>query len=275
MSSPPFTFYGATAIYLSSHFLIHFLSSNFRLPYLHSEWLCWLFLLLAAKLNRPSTRDNYDANIQPDRLALAIAAVGAFRTIGDVNWALVCPSISLTYPPADLCSKPLLTPLSLLIVHQTPHTDVHLESLEKAQPAGTVSYRRLFASKSTLAFGFVPAILSAAWLLPVPYSGWQICTGLSFGLVLMVVYMLIHDQKEEPFLGQEADRISLPSPAISWRALAVLTMMLLIGPKSFLPTKFSEPLTLVVVALLKAIQWVMVMELVSLRYSGWRATLTA
>ena len=80
--------------------------------------------------------------------------------------------------------------------------------------------------------------------------------------------MLIHEQREEPLSEQEADRISLPSPAISWRALAVLTMMLLIAPKSFLPTKFSEPITLVVVASLKAVQWVMVMELVSLRHSA-------
>lgn len=98
MSTLPFTFYGAIAVYLSSHFLIHVLSSNFRLPYLHSEWLCWLFLLLAAKLVRPSTRDNHDADIQSDKLALAITAVGAFRTIGDVNWALVYPSISSRIP---------------------------------------------------------------------------------------------------------------------------------------------------------------------------------
>ena len=91
----------------------------------------------------------------------------------------------------------------------------------------------------------------------------------------MVVYMLIHEQREEPLSEQEADHISLPSPAISWRALAVLTMMVLIVPKSFLPTKFSEPITLVVVASLKAVQWVMVMELVSLRHSAWPATLTA
>lgn len=84
----------------------------------------------------------------------------------------------------------------------------------------------------------------------------------------MVVYVLIHEQGEGPSLEQEADRISLPSPGLSWRALAVLTMMLLIAPKSFLPTKFSEPLTLVVVALLKAVQWVMVMELVSPHYSA-------
>ena len=79
----------------------------------------------------------------------------------------------------------------------------------------------------------------------------------------MAVYMLIYDQREERLSEQEVDRILLPSAAISWRALAVLTMMLLIAPKSFLPTKFSEPVTLVVVAILKAIQWTMIMQLVS------------
>ncbi len=82
----------------------------------------------------------------------------------------------------------------------------------------------------------------------------------------MAVYMLIHEQGDESLSEQDPHRISLPSAAISWRTLAVLTMMLLIAPKSFLPTKFSEPVTLVAVAMLKALQWVMVMELVSLRH---------
>lgn len=91
----------------------------------------------------------------------------------------------------------------------------------------------------------------------------------------MVVYMLIHEQKDEPLSDQDADRIPLPSPATSWRALAVLTMMFLIAPKSFLPTKFYEPITLVVVAMLKSVQWVMVMELVSPRHVARLLSLTA
>ena len=92
MTSPPCTFYGPTAIYLSAHFLIYFLSSTFRLSYLHSEWLCWSFLLLAATFIRPSKYDDRDTTAKPDKLALAIAAVCAFRTIGGVDWALVCLS---------------------------------------------------------------------------------------------------------------------------------------------------------------------------------------
>lgn len=245
MFSPPFTFYGATAIYLSSTFLIHILSTNFRVPYLHSEWLCWSFLLLAAKLARPSKDDDQGATTRSDKLALAIAALCAFRTIGGVDWAL-----------------PLLTPLSLLIVHQASTANLQLESLEKAQLVGNVPHRGLFSLRSAPALSLVPAILSAAWLLPVPYSAWQICAGVTFALVLMVVYMLIHEQRDEPLSEQDADRIPLPHSATSWRALAVLTMMLLIAPKSYLPTKFSEPVTLVAVAMLKSLQWVMVVELV-------------
>ena len=91
----------------------------------------------------------------------------------------------------------------------------------------------------------------------------------------MAVYMLIHEQRDEILSQQEADRIRLPSPAISWRVFAILTMMFLIAPKSFLPTKFYEPVTLVVIAILKAVQWVMVMELVSLYDSARSVPLTA
>ena len=93
-------------------------------------------------------------------------------------------------------------------------------------------------------------------------------------MVLMVIYMLIHEQRNELSSEQDADSIHLPSPAISWRALAALTLMLLISPKTFSPTKFSEPVTLVFVAMLKAIQWVTVIELVSLRHSTRLASLT-
>ena len=55
----------------------------------------------------------------------------------------------------------------------------------------------------------------------------------------------------------------------------MLTMMLLIAPKSFVPSKFSEPVILVVVAILKAVQWMTVMELVSLPNSARSNSLTA
>ena len=77
--------------------------------------------------------------------------------------------------------------------------------------------------------------------------------------------MLFQEQRDEALPNEDSDRSPVPSPAISWRALAVLTIMLLVAPKSFLPTKLSEPVTLVVVAMLKALQWMMVMELVSMR----------
>ena len=91
----------------------------------------------------------------------------------------------------------------------------------------------------------------------------------------MSVYLLIHEQRDDALSEQEADRIPLPSPAISWRAFAMLTMMLLIAPKSFVPSKFSEPVILGVVAILKAVQWMTVMELVSLRNSARSNSLTA
>ena len=94
MFPSPFAFYGVLALYLASHFLIHFLSSSFEIPYLHSEWLCWIFLLLAAKLH-PAKDDDQDTTSQSDKLALTIAAVCAFRTVGGVDWALVCPSMDI------------------------------------------------------------------------------------------------------------------------------------------------------------------------------------
>ena len=119
MFSPPFFFFAATAVYLSSYFLIHILSSSFAVPYLHSEWLCWSFLLLAAKLIPPFNHHDQDVKTQPDKLALAIAAVCALRTIGGVDWAFVCGEISLAHPPTD----PLLlvaTAHAIVAAHHTP-----------------------------------------------------------------------------------------------------------------------------------------------------------
>ena len=122
MFPSPFTFFGATAIYLSSHFLIHILSSSFRVPYLHSEWLCWSFLLLVANLARPGKDDDQDATAQSDKLALAIAAVCAFRTVGGVDWALVCPYTL----PCCATTDPLLLIASahaLVAVRHTPSVE--------------------------------------------------------------------------------------------------------------------------------------------------------
>ena len=91
----------------------------------------------------------------------------------------------------------------------------------------------------------------------------------------MIVYMLIHEKGEQVLSEEDAERTTLPSPAVSWRTLAVLTMMLFIAPKSFAPTKFSEPVTLVVVAMLKGLQWATVMDLVSNRRPARPIALTA
>ena len=165
--------------------------------------------------------------------------------------------------------------MSLFIIHHASTANCELESVEKAQPVGTLSYRGLISLRSTSTLALIPAVLSAAWLLPVPYSVWQICTGIIFALVLIAVYMLIYEHRDEPLSEQDVNRTPLPAPGTSWRALAVLTMMLLIAPKTFVPRKFSEPVTLIVVAMLKSLQWVMVMELVSLRYSARFLSLTA
>lgn len=119
MFSPPLTFYGATAIYLSSHFLIHILSTNFCVPYLHSEWLCWSFLLFAAKLVRPSKNEDQNTTTQSDKLALAIAAVCAFRTVGGVDWALVCPCVLLVRSPTNPL-LPIATTHAIGAIHRTP-----------------------------------------------------------------------------------------------------------------------------------------------------------
>ncbi len=136
MFSPALTFYGVTAIYLSCYYLIHILSGSFRLPYLHSEWLCWSFLLLAAKLRRPT--DNIDQDdttpsdkLQSDKLALAIAAVCAFRTVGGVDWALVCLCISLACPSTE----PLvpIAPTHSIVAPHHPQTFQHKPSTRVAR----------------------------------------------------------------------------------------------------------------------------------------------
>ena len=161
------------------------------------------------------------------------------------------------------------------MIHQASRKNLQLESLEKVQPVETLSNRGLASLTSAPAFALIPAVFSAAWLLPVPYSAWQLCAGVTFASVLMAVYMLIHEQRDEALSAQDADQIPLLSPATSWRVLAILTMMLLILPRTFLPTKFSELVALVIVALLKSLQWVMAMELVSLRHSARLHSLTA
>lgn len=159
MFSPPFTFYAAAAIYLSTFFLIHILSSNFRVPYLHSEWLCWLFLLLATKLVTPSNDDDQDATTQSDKLALAIAAVCAFRTIGGVDWALVCLCVpKIACAPTD---PPVLiaTTHALVAAHHTP-------SVENEEPStrigreGSAGQNRFLSW--TRIFDISPSLCSAS-----------------------------------------------------------------------------------------------------------------
>lgn len=87
--SPQASFYASIAIYLGSIYTVDLLSTRLRVPHLHTEWLCWCFLLVASKFDRGSKVVDTDAGSRADQLALAIAAVSLFRTIGDSEWAIV------------------------------------------------------------------------------------------------------------------------------------------------------------------------------------------
>ena len=88
--APPAVFFGLALVYLASVACVDLLSDGLRVPFLHSEWLCWLMLAIAAKFAQHSKRVvQYDDRNHSDKLALAIAALGLCWTVGDARWAVV------------------------------------------------------------------------------------------------------------------------------------------------------------------------------------------
>ncbi len=83
-------FFGWSLVYVVSICIVDAFSDGLRVPFLHTEWLCWLILALVAKSTQNSTRFiQHDDRNYADKLALAVAALGLCWTFGDARWAVV------------------------------------------------------------------------------------------------------------------------------------------------------------------------------------------
>lgn len=82
--------YASIIVYIASIYTVLSIARVSFIPHLHSEWLCWCILWLISKIAQDTKGAVYnDATIRPDKLAMAIAAVCLFSSIGRVYWALV------------------------------------------------------------------------------------------------------------------------------------------------------------------------------------------
>ena len=111
----------------------------------------------------------------------------------------------------------------------------------------------------SLAFGVIVAVSSAGLLLPAAPTPQGFGIGLLFAACLAVTFLgLFHGRTDH--LGDEHSRtVALPAPSVSWRAVAVLTMLLLIPSERF--KMIDLPLT-GIVGILKAVSWVTIVEMV-------------
>lgn len=89
--SSPADFFGLAALYLASICVVDLSSDSLRVPFLHTECLCWVILLALATLSQYSERFiHHDGDHKhADKLALAIAAACLCWTLGDARWAVV------------------------------------------------------------------------------------------------------------------------------------------------------------------------------------------
>lgn len=93
-------FFGLAACYLASICVVDLFSDGLRVPFLHTEWLCWVLLLALAQLIQHSQRFGlHDDKNHADKLALAIAAVCLCWTVGDARWAVVRSLYSFLLSP--------------------------------------------------------------------------------------------------------------------------------------------------------------------------------
>ena len=98
-------FFGLAACYLASICVVDLFSDGLRVPFLHTEWLCWVLLLALAQLTQHSERFGlHDDKNHADKLALAIAAVCLCWTVGDARWAVVRSLYSTLFSPVIHCT---------------------------------------------------------------------------------------------------------------------------------------------------------------------------
>lgn len=123
-----------------------------------------------------------------------------------------------------------------------------------------------------LALALVVSVVSAAILFP--YTSTFMGIGVSFGFLasLMGVYYLVHQESQDsPSVNDDSPLISLPNQSISWRVATVLTLMILVPSNH--PAEIDIFLVLFT-AILKAVQWVAIFELINKNFLLPLSTIT-
>lgn len=255
-------FYGLAAVYVASLFLSNRLSHPSSAPFLYSEWLCWVILLLVAKLTeRNRLVIQSDVPNSADKLALAIAAVGVCWTLGDARWAVVrvpySPSPFRWRDHTDMESyQPLTTPFCLLVTSfDLARSKLPTNSLDKQKYADTAIKVPIKGMVATV----LVAAASAAFLFPSIPTTVDVGSGFAFVFCLLAVYFMLHQNKQEERSDDQPISVRIPPQSTVWRVAAMLTMMLLLPSNQ--TSKIST--TLVgFIAVIKALQWVAAFELV-------------
>lgn len=105
------------------------------------------------------------------------------------------------------------------------------------------------------------ALVSAALLFPFPPTLLNTGTGFGFLLCLMLINFVIHEQRIDNAINDgNPNLISIPAQSTAWRVVAILSLMIMVPSNH--ATSLNVPLVIVVAAV-KAVQWVAVFELIS------------
>ena len=157
--------------------------------------------------------------------------------------------------------QPLITPACLLLSSLSTVAP-KLPLTESEKPIGwneRLQVEAVLPVKS-LALAVAIAVPSAAFLVPLPLAAYTLGTGLCFALCFLVVYVILHQSKQDAFGDEQpSSTISIPAQGTCWRVVAVLTMMLFIP--SSRQSAIDIPLV-VIIGLFKAVGWVAIFELV-------------
>lgn len=80
---------GLATAYVASIFGVGLLSDDLTVPFLHSEWLCWIILLVAARFSKSKHFGQDEHHGNAEKLSLGIAAACLCWAFSEARWTVV------------------------------------------------------------------------------------------------------------------------------------------------------------------------------------------
>lgn len=220
-----------------------------EIPYIFSEWLCWVMLWMSSlSISYFQRRARREIKLDNDKLSISIIAVSSCRMVSHIDWAVVSYTFMLLNSVILTYIQPLMIPVIYLTFNASSATVLPVYS----QESDTRYFPRRRIERIII---LLAACISAVVLFPAPLRLPIVLSGIFSMLCQSATYIYLTGIQAN---GEGFAEILIDMQPLLTRNIIILTIMLV--PSS---TTISSMTSLMVMSMIKAVRWASIIDIVN------------